>query len=133
MDERPSRERRISNRIDVEPIAVSWLTIEKVTTRVLRVEKTAAVEHPGWIVNLSPSGAGILGPEHPDLQMRAKATLVFEGGQSKVWIRRVTRTDRPGFLYFGVELEEMDDRLREVVFDVVGRGRPGENAWRRAW
>ncbi len=133
MDERPSRERRISDRVDITPIAVGWLTTDPVASGLLRRAKPTAVEHPGWIVNLSTTGAGILGPEHPDLKVRARATVVLDGGHSTVWIRRVTRTDRPDLLYYGVELEEMDDRLRRAVFSVVGRGRPGEDSWRRAW
>lgn len=133
MDERPPRERRISNRIDIEPIAVAWLTIDPVTSRVLRVTKPTPVEHPGWIVNLSTSGAGIVGPAHKDLQLRTKATIVYEGGHSTVWIRRITPTNRGDLLYYGVELEEMDAGLREAVFTIVGKGRPDEESWRRAW
>lgn len=133
MDERPPRERRISNRIDIEPVAVSWLTVDHVPSRVLRVVKATPVERPGWIVNLSTSGAGVLGPEHPDLQLRTKATLVYAGGHSTVWIRRITLTDLPDLLYYGVELEEMDAALRDAVFSIVGKGRPGEESWRRAW
>lgn len=133
MDERAPRDRRIGERVSIEPVDVAWLTTDVVAQGRLRRAKPTAVEHPGRIVNLSATGAGIEGPFHPALRVGAKATLVYEGSLSVVWIRRITDTDRPDVAYYGVELEEMDPALREAVFSIVGKGRPGEQAWRRAW
>lgn len=133
MDERAPRDRRIGDRVSIEPFDVTWLTTDVVATGRLRRAKPTTVHHPGRIVNLSATGAGIEGPVHPALRVGAKATIVYQDALSIVWIRRVTDTDRPDVAYYGVELEEMHPTLREAVFAIVGKGRPGEESWRRAW
>jgi hypothetical protein len=133
MDERAPRDRRIGERVSIEPVEVTWLTTDVVAPGRLRRAKPTTVEHPGRIVNLSATGAGIEGPRHPQLRVGAKATLLYEGALSFVWIRRVTDAADPEALYYGVELEEMHPTLREAVFSIVGKGRPGEESWRRAW
>jgi hypothetical protein len=133
MDEPAPRDRRIGDRVSIEPIQVTWLTTDVVASGVLRRARPRPAEHPGRIVNVSVTGAGIEGPRHPDLKPRTRATLGFEGGSSQVLIRRVQPTRRPDVVYYGVQLEDLDPALREAIYSRVGEGRPGEQSWRRAW
>lgn len=126
------RERRIGGRVDIEPVEVEWLVTEVVVHGLLRRAKAREVRLPGRIVNVSASGAGILGPRHESLQQGAKVVVDYDGGLSRVWIRRVTDTDLPGRGYYGVELEEMHPALRDALYEVLGQKRPAEQTWRRA-
>jgi hypothetical protein len=127
------RDRRIGERIAIEPIEVAWLLASTRSSGLLRRRTSEAVEEPGRVVDISVTGAGIEGPDHPDLVPRSIASVTFEGGVSVVRIRRKVATTRPGVAFYGVELEELDERLREAFYSALGRGRPGENSWRRSW
>lgn len=124
------RDRRIGDRISIEPIEVAWVVSLRPSGLRRRREPGEA---PGRVVDISVTGAGIEGPDHPDLVLRRTAEVVYEGGRSVVRIRRKVAADRPGVAFYGVELEELDPALREAFYSALGDGRPAENAWRRAW
>ena len=132
-DDAPRPDRRIGERIVIEPIEVAWLLVEEQPQGRLRRKKPGVTSHPGRVVDVSVTGAAIDGPSHPDLRRGAKATVAFGHGRSQVWIRRKVPTERPDVVRYGVEYEYLDDDLRDAIFAAVGRGRPGEKAWRRAW
>ncbi len=127
------RDRRIGERIQIEPIEIGWIVSGTRSSGLLRRRSNGPVEEPGRVVDISVTGAGIEGPDHPDLVPRSKASVAFEGGVSVVRIRRKVATGTPGVAFYGVELEELDPALREAFYSALGKGRPGENAWRRAW
>lgn len=132
-DNEKPRDRRIGERIAIEPIDVAWVVSPTRSTGLFRRRSAEPVEEPGRVVDISVTGAGIEGPDHPDLVPRSTATVTFAGGGSVVRIRRKVATGRPGVAFYGVELEELDPALREAFYAALGKGRPGENAWRRAW
>jgi hypothetical protein len=132
MDEWAVRDRRIGGRVEIDPVDVEWLVTEVVTQGLLRRTRSFVVRLPGRIVNVSASGAGILGPRHASLREGSKVTIDYDGGLSRVWIRRIVDTDLPSRAYYGVELEEMHPGLRDAVYGVIGRRRPAEQTWRRA-
>ncbi len=130
-DERP-RDRRIGERIPIEAIDIAWMVSASRPSGLLRRRATGPVEEPGRVLDVSVTGAGIEGPDHPDLVPRSKASLAFEGGVSVVRIRRKVLTDTPGVAFYGVELEDLDEALREAFHSALGKGRPQENLWRRS-
>jgi hypothetical protein len=121
----------MGERISIEPIAVAWEVTPRRGSGLLR--KRGPAEEPGRVLDVSVTGAGIEGPDHPDLVPRSKATVTFEGGRSVVRIRRKVATGQPGVAFYGVELEDLAPELREAFYSALGEGRPGENLWRRAW
>ena len=82
---------------------------------------------------MSITGAGIEGPRHPELRPGTMAMVTFDGGESMVRIRRIESEEQADVVVYGVEHERLDDRLREAIFKAVGRGRPDEELWRRAY
>jgi PilZ domain len=126
-------DRRIGERIVIEPIEVVWAVVENVPQGRLRRKKPAITGRPGHVIDVSVTGAAIAGPAHPDLVTGAKAVIVFDHGRSEVRIKRCVPTKDPEVVRYGVEYEHLDAALREAIFTAVGRDRPGEQAWRRAW
>ena len=86
----------------------------------------------GWSTSLSPAPAS-KGPTTrtwcPDRRRRwpSKAVCRSCGSGAR------SPPGTPGVAFYGVELEELDPALREAFYSALGQGRPGENAWRRAW
>ncbi|MCD9622934.1 PilZ domain-containing protein [Rhabdothermincola salaria] len=117
-----SFERRIGRRIDVRPeipVAVGG-------------PDGASPPERATMVDVSVTGAGLEGPESLSMSPGTAARLDIEGRVSAVRVARATATDQPGVIHYGVEFTTLHPDVRELVNDLVGEGRPGENAWYNA-
>ena len=130
MDELIANDARIGARVRIDPIAVVWVVPKSATPSRLRRSST---EHPGRLVDVSVTGAGVEGPVHPRLTVGAHVVLVHQGGRSEVRVRHMQPTVDPDVLLYGVEHVRLHQGLRDAIFLATNRGRSDEETWRRAW
>jgi hypothetical protein len=112
-----SSNRRIGERVEVEPIPVS-LVLDRSGRRGLR---RRPAEIPGRILDVSVSGA--------ELVYRTVASLSVHGSLSTVRVVRSTPGTSPGTRIYGVMFVHLDPRLQEELYAVLGRGRPASDLW----
>ena len=115
-------ERRIGRRIDVRP---------EIPVVVGGADASSSAER-ATMVDVSVTGAGLEGPESLPLSPGSTAQLDIEGRVSAVRVARASTTEEPGVVHYGVEFTTLHPDVRELVNDLVGEGRPGENAWYNA-
>ncbi|MCD9624532.1 PilZ domain-containing protein [Rhabdothermincola salaria] len=130
--ERPGPyERRIGERVPIEPIEVTWLVPAEESGRFGRRRRVVR-EQSGRVLDVSITGAAIEGPAESGLRTGAEVTIRACGGDSVVRIRRAQETERSGILRYGVEFVALDGGLKGEVSSILQRGRPGESTWRRS-
>ena len=120
-----SSNRRIGERVEVDPIAVS-LVLDRSGRRGLR---RRPAEISGRIVDVSVSGAAIECPTSAELANRTVASLSVHGSLSTVRVVRSTPGTSPGTRIYGVMFVHLDPRLQEELYAVLGRGRPTSDVW----
>jgi hypothetical protein len=125
-------ERRIGERVAVDPIAVRWVVVADRAGRFGR-RRNETVEHPGRILDVSVTGAAIEGPSALSALVGKEVSLLTEEGESVVRVRRVADTSDPARHVYGVMFVQLHEELQARIDALLGRRRPGEDAWRRAW
>ena len=71
------------------------------------------------VVDLSVTGAGVVGVEQVVLKAGLTMTMDFEHGRGIVRIRRVNRRD-DGATYYGVVFVDMEEELRTAINKTIG-------------
>ena len=115
----------------MQPIDVTWV-YTAATRGLLGRRKSKEVRSPGRLVEISVTGASIEGPASPSLRPGATAEIHLRNSHSVVRIRRVGAGTDPEVYRFGVEYVQLDEQMKEQIYDLLGRGRPSEDAWFRA-
>ena len=78
---------------------------------------------PGYLVDLSVSGAGVVVREIRGLPLRSQVEICHDDAVAKGVIRRmVARVD--GRVLYGVDFTSLDPGMREFLFDHVAARRP---------
>ena len=118
----PGIERRIAERGAVGPIRVSFRAPER-RRSILGGLRCRTVTEPGYLVDLSVSGAGVVVREIRGLPLRSQVEICHDDAVAKGVIRRmVARVD--GRVLYGVDFTSLDPGMREFLFDHVAARRP---------
>lgn len=125
-------ERRIVERGFVEPIPVTLRATER-SRGLLGGVRAVKVSEPGFIVDLSVAGAGIVTREIAGLMVRSVVEVSHEGHSATAVVRRVVRRD-DGRAMYGVDFSTMDPAMRELLYSLIEARRPGdvEQRWLRS-
>lgn len=111
---------RIGDRIPVDVTGVEWRPRAKKGWRARRARLTARV------VEVSVSGAGILAPAEPHVPLGEMVTVVVNGREAVVHVRRRERTADPGVLRYGVEFATLDNPLVDLAKARLAETRPAQ-------
>ncbi len=114
--------RRIGERLPIVIDGVEWRPCGTPRRRLLR-RGAPDVQH-ARIVELSVTGAGIIGPATPPLERGTQVLLRIHGVDGLVEIRRVHPTDDPGCARYGVVFVRLHPELERFVSDAIGNHRP---------
>lgn len=109
---------RIGDRVPVDVDGVEW---QPAGPRRSRFKRTRLVAR---IVEVSVSGAGILAPAEPHVPLGQIVTIVLNGRQGSVCVRRRERTADPAVIRYGVEFVSLDNPLIEIVNAKLAEVRP---------
>lgn len=110
-------DRRIGRRVDVEPVEVTW-----VVARAGRFNtKKRPLEAAGQILNLSITGAAVMGPPDLSLEPGATVNLRCDGRESVVVVRHAEPVGDGAAVRYGLEITRphptMQRRINEVLAD----------------
>ncbi len=111
LDERTTVERRIGHRLPVEGIDVRWVVQDQ--------RRGRGLGRYGRVVDVSVSGAAVHSPSGMSLTEQSLARLRYGSGESRVRVRRITTTSQPDVVCLGVEFVDLDDELRERIYDLL--------------
>ncbi len=114
--------RRIGDRLPIVIDGVEWRPCGTPRRRLLR--RGAPAVQVARIVELSVTGAGIVGPADPPLARGAQVQLRIHGVDGLVEIRRVQPTDAPDLARYGVAFVRLHPELERFVSDAIGNFRP---------
>lgn len=125
-------ERRIAERGPVGPIPVTFRAAER-TRGLLGGVRKAVVSEPGYIVDLSVSGAGVITRMIEGLTVKSPVELTHEEHVASAVVKRLVARD-DGRVLYGVDFTSMDPGMREFLFSYVEARRPGnlEQHWLHA-
>lgn len=121
--------RRIGERKQLSPLTVGWTTQHVERGGVLGRKKVRTLQQSGRLLDISVSGAAILAPRFPGLRQGCSVLISFEGFEGVVEVRRWEPTEDDDLLRYGVQFVDMDPRLKDRLFEVLGQDRPGEEVW----
>ncbi|HEY6531083.1 MAG TPA: PilZ domain-containing protein [Acidimicrobiales bacterium] len=113
-----SVERRIGNRsIVAGELEVRWVT-----------NKKRSPEWLGQIVEVSVTGAAIHAASQAPVEVGREATIRYGQGESVVSVVHAEGADRPDTTAFAVEFVELDEGLRQRIYEILRDGRPYEDS-----
>ena len=113
-----SVERRIGSRMVVGgELEVRWVL----------PGKKQAPEWLGQIVEVSVTGAVIHASSQLPVQVGQEATIRYGDGESLLSVVHAEGADRPGTTAFAVEFIELDETLKQRVYEILSDGRPYED------
>ncbi len=127
-----SVERRISGRGPVGPIPVQFRAPER-GRGLTGGTRIRTVTEPGYIVDLSVSGAGVVVREIRGLPLRTNVEICHEGLVAAASVRRIVPRD-DGRVLYGVDFTSLDPGIRDYLFGFIEARRPDalEQRWTRA-
>ena len=126
--ERPTGDRRIGSRLDIDPVEIRWILPEQ---RKGRFRRKRPVDL-GRMVNISITGAAIEAASDLPARLGAVVGIFVNERQATVRIRQTKPTDQPDVMVYGVEFIELSARLKDEIYGLLGSGRPTEDSWLRA-
>jgi len=118
-------ERRIGVRTRPEGLVITWVPGPHDGQRGHH-QPTGA---PGRVVDVSVTGAAILGPADLTLEPHTRALIRHEGEDSWVIVRRSEPTTDPAMRLYGVELVEIEPGLKRRIYEAGSPDRDGESLW----
>ena len=124
--------RRIGERITIDPIPMTWI-IESVTRSRFGRERIEHHQAHGRILDVSVSGAHVEGPDVPLIPKGAVTSIVVNDTTSVVRVIRSNATGIPWVRRYGVVFVRLHPQFQEELYALLGQGRPSERAWFRAW
>jgi len=122
-------ERRILDRVPIEPISVTLLLSVDGTVRSMLRRRPTTVEVPVRIVDVSIAGAGIEGPTKPELPREINLGLRYADTDSIVVVRRSEKSATDGIRRYGIEFTRIAPALKVLLHSYLQDGRPGEEHW----
>jgi hypothetical protein len=125
-------ERRIGERVQTEPIAVTLILTVDGTVRSMLRRRPTTVELPARIVDVTISGAAIETATKPGVPSGVDIGLRYAGSDSIVRIRRSELTDQVKTCRYGVEFVRIAPDLKVLLHTYLQQGRPGEADWLRS-
>jgi hypothetical protein len=131
MDPMRGANRRIGDRLAIDPIEVTWIIGDPGPARRSR-RRSKVDSYTGYMIDVSVSGAAILGPSSPQLPLRSAVIIRVHGVESSVMIRRSQAAHVQGMLLYGVQFLVLDKRLETEIYALLSAERPSEDSWLRS-
>jgi hypothetical protein len=132
MDPMRGGNRRIGDRLAIDPIEVTWVIGDPGPARRRSRRRQKVDSYTGYMIDVSVSGAAILGPSSPQLPIRSRAIIRVHDGESSVMVRRSQAAHVQGMLLYGVQFLELDKRLETEIYELLSTKRPSEESWLRS-
>ena len=107
-------ERRIGERFQADEPRLSWRVPQK-SGNARRDRRPQTPVSECRFLDVSITGARLLGPEEIDLRVGSQILVDYNGEPTSVRIRRVERHN-PAFSVYGVSFIELGPRLKQVVY-----------------
>lgn len=128
-----SAERRLGHRHEDVRFGVGWRLDQTDDRSPERRRQLPLPPQVGVLLNVSVTGASILAPSAPDLQVGSRLLISFRGVTGTVIVKRIGPSATAVQSLYAVEFAEPNSALTSLVYDTfVGEQALSEGSYRRA-